>query len=265
MTDKKINRVLIGLVSLLCLIACAGMQGNRGQAEGHLAVGAAFIKSGEYTEALRELFAAEKITPNDPTVHYYLGIAYLGKEARDRAFREFQKAVDLNPDYSEAHNYLGTLYLERNQWDPAIASFDRALSNILYDTLAVSLYNKGWALYKKGEYRKSVECNRKAMKLRDAYPLMPLLQKNTGLSCLALAQHPEASDHFTRALKLVPDFAEAQYWLAVTKVRQRNYTEASGLFQDLIQKNPQSEFSVRGKEMLEKMKKGKYEEVRWNP
>jgi len=264
MKNKKITVFLIGMI-YLCLIACAGMQSNREEAGGHLVVGTAFIKSGEYTDALRELFAAERIIPDDPTVHYYLGIAYLGKEARDRAFKEFQKTVDLNPDYSEAHNYLGTMYLENKQWDLAIASFDRALSNILYDTPSVSLYNKGLALYKKGEYREAVECNRKAMKLRDAYPLMPLLQKNTGLSWLALGEYSEASNHFMEAIKLVPDYAEAKYWLAVTKVQQKNYAEANRLFQDLLLKLPQSEFSVRGKDMLEKMKKGKYEEVRWYP
>jgi len=264
MKNKRDIVALIVMVSL-CLIACAGMQADLGKAEGHLTVGAAFIKTGEYTNALRELYAAEKIAPNDPRAHCYLGIAYLGKDARDRAFEEFQKAVDLNPDYSEAHNYLGTMYLENKQWDLAIASFDRALSNILYDTPAVSLYNKGWALYKKGEFRKSVDCNRKAMQLRDAQQFMPVLQKNTGLSLLALGEYAEASNRFVEAVKLAPDYPEAKYWLAITKVQQKNYTEASRLFQELIQKNPQSEFSARGKDMLEKMKKGKYEEVRWYP
>ena len=264
MKNKIIIVVLIGMVAL-CLIACAGIRANQEKAEGHLAVGTAFIRSGDYTNALRELFAAEEITPHDPKVHYYLGIAYLGKDARDRAFKEFQKAVDLEPDYSEAHNYLGTLYLEEKQWDLAIASFDRALSNLLYDTPSVSMYNKGWALYKKGEYRKSLEYNRKAAQLRDASPLMPHLQKNMGLACLALGEYSEASIHFTEAVKLVPNYAEAKYWLAVTKVRQKNYAEGGRLFQDLVQNHPQSEYSVRAKHMLEKMKKGQYEEVRWTP
>jgi tetratricopeptide (TPR) repeat protein len=195
-------------------------------------------------------------------VHYYLGIAYLGKDARNKAMMEFQEAVNLKPDYSEAHNYIGTLYLEENQWDLAIASFDRALSNILFDTPAVSLYNKGWALYKKGEYKNAIVCYRQTMKMRDAYSLMPLLEKNMGLSFLALGEYGESEDHFKAAVNLVPDYSEAKYWLAVVNVRQKNYGEATNLFQELVQKAPQSEFGVKAKEMQDKMKRGKYQEVK---
>lgn len=253
--------MIIGMISL-CTVGCASMNANQEKAYGHIAVGTAFMKSGQYTDALRELFAAEKLSPNDPTVHYYLGIAYLGKEARDKAMMEFQKAVNLKPDFSEAHNYIGTLYLEDNQWDLAIASFDRALTNILYDTPAASLYNKGWALYKKGEYKNAIACYWQTMKMRDSYSLMPLLEKNMGLSFLALGEYPESSDHFQMALTLVPEYPEAKYWLAIVKVRQKSYNEATKLFQELVQKTPQSEFGVKAKDMLDKMKRDRYEGVK---
>jgi len=52
----------------------------------------------------------------------------------------------LNEDYSEAHNYLGTLYSDRELWDQAIAEFDKALSNPIYDTPAMALYNSAWLI-----------------------------------------------------------------------------------------------------------------------
>ena len=80
---------------------------------GTSASGTANIQAGQYTPALKELLEAEKLTPNDPTVHYYLGIAYERKGFIDDAVREFQKAIALKPDYSEAINFLGTIYLSR--------------------------------------------------------------------------------------------------------------------------------------------------------
>lgn len=255
------------LISILCLIfflsiGCATMNKNQEKANDHVAIGTAFMKSGQYTDALRELFEAEKLTPNDPVIHYYLGIAYLAKDVRDKAMMEFQKAVRLNPEYSEAHNYIGTLYLESNQYDQAIASFDLALSNILYDTPAVSLYNKGWALYKKGDYKNSLACYKQAASMRDVESLKPVLHKNMGLSYLALGQYGDASTHFSEALALVPEYVEAKYWLAIVKVRQKNHGEAMKLFQEVMKEAPQSEYGLKAKDMLGKMQRGRYEELK---
>ncbi len=261
MKNRTTCMMILGIMILLTL-GCATVNTNQEKANDHMAIGAAFMKSGQYTDALREFFEAEKLTPNDPVLHYYIGIAYLAKEARDKAMMEFQKAVRLNPDYSEAHNYIGTLYLENNQLDLAIASFDRALANILYDTPAVSLYNKGWALYKKGDYKGSIACYKQAFKTRDSEPLLPPLEKNMGLSYLALGQYADAATHFNEALAKAPDYTEAKYWLAVVKVRQKQYSEASKLLQEVVREAPQSEYGAKAKDMLAKIQKGRYEEIK---
>jgi len=77
-------------------------------------------------------------------------MAYHGKGMKDKAIEEFKKATSLNENYSEAHNYLGTLYLDRRLWDEAIAEFEKALSNNVYDTPSLALYNIAWAYYSKG-------------------------------------------------------------------------------------------------------------------
>lgn len=260
----KASKILIAILFLILflVVGCATANKNQEKANDHMAIGTAFMKSGQYTDALRELFEAEKLTPDDPEVHYYLGIAYLSKDARDKAMMEFQKAVRLNPEYSEAHNYIGTLYLENDQFDLAIAAFDRALSNILYDTPAVSLYNKGWALYKKGDYKNSLACYKEAARMRDIESLKPVLEKNMGLSYLALGQHAEASTHFNEALALVPEYVEAKYWLAVVKVRQKNHGGAMKLFQEVMKEAPQSEYGMKAKTMQDKLRKGRYEEIK---
>jgi type IV pilus assembly protein PilF len=74
----------------------------------HKDVGTAYIESGQYNAALKELLQAEKHTPNEAQIHYYLGIAYYGKGMNDNATQEFRKAIDLKKDYSEAHSRCTT-------------------------------------------------------------------------------------------------------------------------------------------------------------
>jgi Flp pilus assembly protein TadD len=100
---------IAGLAVLSMMFAgCTTDAELKEKAMGHIRIGTAHIQAGQYTPALKELLEAEKLTPNDPAVHYYLGIAYERKGFMDDAFKEFQKAIALKPDYSEAHNFLGT-------------------------------------------------------------------------------------------------------------------------------------------------------------
>ncbi|MDX9745245.1 MAG: tetratricopeptide repeat protein [Syntrophales bacterium] len=261
MTSRKIRVLFFSFIFLFAL-GCVTTEPHQRKAQDHLAMGVAFLQSGQSTDALRELFVAEKMRPDDPEVHYYLGIAYLAKELPDRAMSEFQKAVRLNPSYSEAHNYIGTLFLEGGQYAPAIAAFDRALANILYDTPAVALYNRGWAFYRMGDYEASLASYRQAAKDSGSRALAAPLEKNMGLSCLALKRYGDAVAHFTASLGHAPEDAEAKYLLAVTRVRQKNYGEAMRLFTETMKESPDSEFGVKAGAMREKMTKGRYGEIR---
>jgi len=109
--------------------------------------GISYISAGQYNSALKELLESEKYYSGNPKVHYYLGMSYHGKGMKDAAIEEFKEAISLDENYSEAHNYLGTLYLDSGLWDQAVEEFEKALSNHLYDTPAMALYNMAWAYY----------------------------------------------------------------------------------------------------------------------
>jgi tetratricopeptide (TPR) repeat protein len=265
MKNKIIALVLMS-VGLLGIIGCATGRANQDKAMGHIVVANAMIKSEMYTEALRELYAAEAITPNDPTIHYYLGVAYHRKDAPDRAIKSFQKAISLKPDYSEAHHYLGIIYMDVKQWDMAIAAFDRALSNILYDNPGISLLNKGIALHQKGDYAKAVLAYQEALRMRDVRTLIPVIEKDMGLSLLALGDYQQALLHFDRAIAEVPDYPEVQYWIAFANVKLKHYDEARRILQDLVRSNaPRSEFAIKANAMLDLMNQGRYHEIKWQP
>ena len=143
--------------------------------------GISYIEAGNYNSALRELLEAEKYYYGNPKVHYYLGMSYHGKGMKDKAIEEFKEAIFLNKDYSEAHNYLGTLYSDRNLWDQAIEEFDKALSNPIYDTPSIALYNLAWAYYSKKDYKTALVKYQDALNIDPLTRLRPQIEKNVGI------------------------------------------------------------------------------------
>ncbi len=112
---KRTRSWMMGIAVLVMMFTgCTTDAELKEKARGHIRIGEANIQAGQYTQALKELLEAEKLTPDDPKMHYYLGIAYERKGFIDDAVKEFQKAIALKPDYSEALNYLGTIYLTRD-------------------------------------------------------------------------------------------------------------------------------------------------------
>jgi type IV pilus assembly protein PilF len=145
-------------VLLVCsLAACANTAKLKQQAGNHINVGSAYLGAGQYAPAVKEFAEAERLTPDDPKVHFLLGIAYHGRGLDDKAIVSFQRAIGINPDDSAAHNFLGAIYLGKGRLDDAIASFNKALGNPLYDTPATALYNLGRAYYEKGQYEAALK------------------------------------------------------------------------------------------------------------
>ena len=207
MNSIGLERLRVLPALLLCLAACANTARLQEQAGNHTQVGTAYLGSVQYTLALKEFLAAEKLTPDDPKIHYLLGISYHGKGLSDMAIVEFQRALVLKPDDSEVHNYLGAIYLEKGRWDDAIASFNRALANILYDTPSVSLYNLGRAYYEKREYDLAMKYYRDAAE-KDPDNILMTSRGEAKLADLGLAK--QAND----------DAASAQAGQAVGPVMQ---------------------------------------------
>jgi type IV pilus assembly protein PilF len=246
---RLIKASIVILLAALLLLGCK-TPWDYEQAGTHVNLGMAYIEANQYNSALKELLEAEKYTPNDARIHFYLGIAYQGRGLSDKAIDAFKRAIELKPDYSEAHNYIGTIYLNAGQLDMAIASFNQALANIVYDTPANALYNMGWAYYKKGDYAMAMSKYHEALQREHNTVLMPIIAKNMGLASLALGQVDEAMRHLRKAIAVVPNYPEAQYWLAECHVRNKNWAEAKTQFQALAQAAPESEFGLKAKNRL---------------
>jgi len=252
---KLKSTIIISL--LLCqflLMSCAMMAKQKAQADNHKKTGAALLESGRYLGALKELLEADKTTPNDPEINYYLGIAYQGRGLRDMAMERFQNAVSLKQDYSEAHNYIGVIYMDMGQWQKAVESFDKALANYLYATPALALYNSGWAYYNLQNYNMAMSRYQQALRQDPIPSLQPHIEKNMGLVCIKQSNLLRAKEHFEKSVKLNPSLYDAHFFLAETYLKINDNENARKSFQRVIDLAPQSPFGQKAQEYLRSLK-----------
>jgi Tfp pilus assembly protein PilF len=247
--------VFISILFILSLsLSCTFTPWHREQSEIFLNKGISFLGAGQYNSALKELLEAEKYHSGNPRVHYYLGIAYHAKGMKEEAVEEFEEAISLDENYSEAHNYLGTLYSERKLWDQAIKEFEQALRNHLYDTPSMALYNMGWAYYSKKDYNSALMKYEEALRVEPMTGLRPQIEKNIGLVYYDQNYFTEAIKHLKKSVELDSSLADAHYLLGQSYLKNKDYVNARGAFQNVIQLSPDSPFGHKAKNYLQSLR-----------
>jgi type IV pilus assembly protein PilF len=237
-------------VVFLVLASCTNTPWHAQQAEVFLNKGISYIEIGRYNNAIKELMEAEKYSPQNPKIHYYLGMSYHYKDMKDMAMEELKKAIALDANYSEAHNYLGTLYLDSGHWDQAIEEFQLALRNYLYDTPAIALYNMGWAYYSKADYNAALARYEEALRKDPMTNLRPKIEKNIGLVYIKQAKRAQAKMHLEKAISLDPSLLDAYFFLAETCLEIRDTANAKKYFRQVVSLAPQSPFGQKSLEYL---------------
>jgi type IV pilus assembly protein PilF len=251
-----INKKIFFMVFCFFLMmnACTNTPWHKEQAELFLNKGISSIGLRQYNQALKELLEAEKYSPNNYKIHYFLGMAYHGKGLKDLAIKEFKEAISLKDDYSEAHNYLGTLYSDAELWDQAIDEFDKALANHLYETPAIALYNQAWAYYSKKEYQTALTKYREALDREPITVLRPQIEKNIGLVYFDQSNAVEAIPYFKKSVELNAHLYDAYFFLGECYLRIKDNANAKKAFQAVIKLSPQSSYGQRAKNYLQSLK-----------
>jgi len=254
---KNIINISAILLMVIGMASCATVPvnntSNKEKARVHVDMGTAYLKSGQYSSALREFISAEKLNPGDPEIHYYLGISYYGIRFDDKAVTQFKKAIDLKSNYPEAHNYLGSIYLKEGLYDKAIKEFQMAISDEMYETPAIALNNMGWAYYKKGDYKTAIAKYNEAL-TRGPHTNIPfLIQKNIGIAYLADNQTSKAIHHLKESLQIAPYIAETHYWLGMTYLKRKEYKKAVQELRVAVEINPESRFGQKAKKHLDSL------------
>ncbi|OPL15213.1 MAG: hypothetical protein AVO39_02100 [delta proteobacterium MLS_D] len=228
---------------------CATDRHTRETADVHLRNGIANIESGQYTTALRELFEARRLNPEDPEIYYYLGLSFWGRGLRDDSFQAFRRAVELKPDYSEAYNYLGLIRFEEGRYDEAVAFFRKALDNVLYETPEFALFNTGRAYREKGAYEKALAAFTEALNV-SPNRISPIIHENAGRLLLNLDRPDEALMHLRECVKQAPYVANFRYSLGKALLAMNMRDDATAELKRAIELAPDSETAAKARNLL---------------
>ncbi len=241
------------LAAAIFLAGCATSRQDRERAASHVTMGTAYLGSEQFSPALREFLIAQRLSPNDPEIHYYTGLSYYGTGLKEEAQQQFKTALSIKQDYSEAHTYLGIIYLEKGLYDRAIEEFDRALSNMLYETPAIALNNIGWAYYKKGDPQTALTKYEAALRREPNTVIRPLIQQNRGIAYLAGHNIDKAIYYLKKSIDRAPGRADARYWLGISYLEGGNREKAIQELRLAIKTNPESEFGLKSREKLDSL------------
>ncbi|HOJ51799.1 MAG TPA: tetratricopeptide repeat protein [Syntrophales bacterium] len=242
------------LILSLALSSCATDRGKvRAQAEASLNVGIASIQAGDFATALKELLNAQKLSPDDPRVSYYLALAYQGKGYPEKAIEECKGAIEKKPDYSEAYNLLGTLYLNVGDFQRAISAFRKALDNVTYETPAVALYNLGQAYHRLKEYDQALTYLQEAAAKDFRGEMLPVIEYAMGEVNYERGDLKRAAQHFHQAVELAPLFADAYYRLGEAYLKQGDKARALEVWKKLLTLLPDSSAAKKAKDDMSRM------------
>ena len=97
----------------------------------------------------------------------------------------------------------------------------------------------GDALFKLERYQEALETLGRAVALQPDLPVAASLHRLMGRAAQELG-HPDAADHYARAIELDPRDTEAIDRLAMTRFQEQRYEDAYRLYVTLAEINPDS-------------------------
>jgi tetratricopeptide (TPR) repeat protein len=100
---------------------------HEGQTDSHFIRGVQLGLSGQYREAIDELFKAVQEDPDDSVAHTSLGVAFHRAGEDDRALGCYETALKIDPEEAEAHYFRANILYSLGDVREAIAGYTIAI------------------------------------------------------------------------------------------------------------------------------------------
>ena len=253
MKKNRLDMPVCLLLVILFMASCAGnLELRKEQAEASRKLGEAYFQDGNYAYALRELYKAEELYPDDHILQNDLGIAYRMRGKPDLAIKHFKKSLELKPDYAPAKNNLGAAYFDKKDWDAAIACYKEVVRNVLYVTPHFPLNNLGRAYYEKKAYKLSEKYYLKALDMEPKF--VPALQ-GLGQTYIAMGKISEAVAALKSAVKEAPEFARAYFNLGKAYRLSRKYNKAYAAYNKVLSLVPETPLAEEAEKEIQRLKR----------
>lgn len=170
------------------------------------------VNQGRVAEALPHYAEAVRLSPNEPLYHYNRGIALMRERRWAEAAASYEAALRVRPDHADAHFNLANTLQQLGRAPDALAHFAAAYRLQPTDTefaagLSQAEFKAGNALLDLGQVTEAIPHYEAAVR---ATPTDAEAHHNLGIAFARLERWEEARREFDEALRLKPDYADAQ-------------------------------------------------------
>jgi tetratricopeptide (TPR) repeat protein len=173
---------------------------NAKRHEAYLLTGLALHETERFEEAVVRFSKGIAAAPNEADLHFHLGVTYDKLGRFDALVAEMERAIVIDSGHVMALNYLGYTYADRGMLlEEAVSLIARALSIRPDDGYVMD--SLGWAYYKQGKFKESLDALEKAVVLA---PNDPVILEHLGEVYLKENERERGRDAWVHSLKLDP-------------------------------------------------------------
>ena len=239
------------VLSVLMLSACASKKDSpeMKQAGLYFGAGTQSLMDQQYTDALKSLLQADKLSPNNSEILNNLGMAYFFKGETNMAIETLKRSLAADKNNSDAKVNLASIYYKENKIDEAEEIYKKVLKDLTYDKQARTLYNLG--ILELNHRKDAVAAEsyfKKSIKEDDNY--CPSYYQ-LGLLHLKRRQNEIALKNFKEAgMGTCYDSPAPHYYQAVTLVELRRFDEARLKLDEIDTRFSKTVFAVKAKSKL---------------
>lgn len=224
------------------------------QARSHYGLALNHLREGRTGIAIRELLAAQALSPNDPWIDLSLAEAYRLKGHSPDSERHLKRALELRPDLHAAKLNLSALYIQSERYEEAVKMSQELLADATFPVPWKALTNQGYALYKLGRNAEARQAFDHALEYHERFwPArldLAILDEEEG-------RRLEALEGLEQVLALKPGpvaEAECHYRIATIYISLGNRAKAVHHLSAASETKPSGEWGKRSADYLKRLR-----------
>ncbi len=237
--------MIVPVLVLLCLSACAAMSKDEDQAKKidyHYRLANTSFYEHNIPGALRELTLCLKLDPKHADAHHLMGMIFFGRREYSESENHFRTALDLRPAFHEARNNLGAVLLAEKRWRDAVEVLKPLVGATLYGTPWLVHNNLGYAYHQLLKRRQAMHHYKQALFHN---PKFCLGYANLGTLYGELGDEELAVDYLGRATEKCEKFAEPHFQLGRLYERIGEHATARAQYKQCYKDAPESPLGRR--------------------
>jgi tetratricopeptide (TPR) repeat protein len=239
-----------GLLDLAVSDFAEALRLHPGLAEAHVGRSFAYISKGEIEKALEDANEALRLDPNSRDAYHSRAIAFLNKRELGNAIADFSEAIRCDPDNADLFVKRGNAFLADGQYDAAIASFESAIRiapgfseaywerDFAWEKRAYELLNKGIKAESERKYDEAIRFYNEGLESHPGGRNQAVLLCNRATALGHLNQRELSARDYDEAIRLNPNFFQADYNRAINHRERGHIREAVQDFTEALRLNP---------------------------